>query len=146
MSRSIIWPIMVLLGWTETKLWTLRYDSKSIQTSLILRQHPPKPYKNWKISSCNYYLKDTEMKITMFAHFKENHGNHKKFKEFIWFLGDTVSKLETFEWILVSIHPKSIILGKITNLNMIFHVVVSVYRFVKNWNSPQFPAEFQNSL
>ena len=33
---------------------------------------------------------------------------------------------------LVSVHPKSIILGqKITNLNMIFHEVVSVYRFVK---------------
>ena len=28
-----------------------------------------------------------------------------------------------------------------TNLNMIFHVVVSVYRLVKIWNSPQFPAE-----
>ena len=32
---------------------------------------------------------------------------------------------------LVSVHPKSIILGQMTNLNMIFHVVVSVYRFVK---------------
>ena len=45
---------------------------------------------------------------------------------------------------LVSVHPKSIILGQMTNLNMIFHVVVSVYRFVKIWNSPQFPAEFRN--
>ena len=26
-------------------LWTLKYGSKSIQTSLILRQHPPKSYK-----------------------------------------------------------------------------------------------------
>ena len=32
---------------------------------------------------------------------------------------------------LVSVHPKSIILGQITNLNMIFHMVVSVYRLVK---------------
>ena len=31
----------------------------------------------------------------------------------------------------VSVHPKSIILGEMTNLNMIFHVVVSVYRFAK---------------
>ena len=31
-----------------------------------------------------------------------------------------------------------------TNLNMIFDVVVSVYRLIKIWNSPQFPAEFQN--
>ena len=29
-----------------------------------------------------------------------------------------------------------------TNLNMILHVVVSVYLFVRIWNSPQFPAEF----
>ena len=47
----------------------------------------------------------------------------------------------------VSVHPKSIILGQMTNLSMIFHVVVSVYRLpvVKIWNSPQFPDEFQNS-
>ena len=56
-------------------------------------------------------------------------------------LGDAVSKLETFVWILndiqfkvhnlVFVHYKSIILGKMTNLNMIFHEVVAVYRFVK---------------
>ena len=32
---------------------------------------------------------------------------------------------------LVSVHPKSIILGQMTNLNIIFHVVVSVYRLLK---------------
>ena len=32
---------------------------------------------------------------------------------------------------LVSVHPKSIILGQMTNLNMIFYVVMSVYRLVK---------------
>ena len=32
---------------------------------------------------------------------------------------------------LVSVHPKSVILGQMTNLNMIFHMVVSVYRLVK---------------
>ena len=31
-----------------------------------------------------------------------------------------------------------------TNLNMIFHVVVSLYRLVKLWNSPQFPDELRN--
>ena len=38
---------------------------------------------------------------------------------------------------LVSVHPKSIILGQMTNLNMnmIFYVVVSVYRLVKIWKS-----------
>ena len=45
---------------------------------------------------------------------------------------------------LVSVHPKSIILGQMINFNMTFRVVVPVYRFVKIWNSPQFPAEFQN--
>ena len=45
---------------------------------------------------------------------------------------------------LVSVHPKSIIPGQMTNLNMIFHVVVLVYQFVKTWNLPQFPAEFRN--
>ena len=32
-----------------------------------------------EILSCTYYLKEAEMKIAMFAHFKEYHGNHKKF-------------------------------------------------------------------
>ena len=32
---------------------------------------------------------------------------------------------------LISVHPKTTILGQMTNLNMIFHVVVSVYRLVK---------------
>ena len=33
---------------------------------------------NCKIPSCTYYLKDAEMKITVFAHFKAYHGNHKQ--------------------------------------------------------------------
>ena len=45
---------------------------------------------------------------------------------------------------LVSVHPKSIKLAQMTNLNMIFHVAVSVYWLVKIWNLPQFPAEFRN--
>ena len=57
-------------------------------------------------------------------------------------LGDAVSKLETFVDLcmdfayfkvhnLVSFHPKNIKLSQMTNLNMIFHVVVSDYRLVK---------------
>jgi len=55
--------------------------------------------------------------------------------------GNAVSTFETFVWIwtlfqgfffnLVTVHPKSIKLGQMTNLNLIFHVVVSVYRSVK---------------
>ena len=44
----------------------------------------------------------------------------------------------------VSVYPNCIKLGQITTLNEIFYVVVSFYRLVKNWNSPQFPMQFQN--
>ena len=47
---------------------------------------------------------------------------------------------------LVSVQPKSIIFGQMTNLNMIFHVAASVYRLVKTWSSPQFQAEFRNDV
>ena len=47
---------------------------------------------------------------------------------------------------LVNVFPKIIKLGQMTNLNMIFYVIKSVYRFVKIWNSPQFPVEFRNGL
>ena len=78
------------------------------------------------------YLKEAEMKIAMFAHFKEYHGNHKKMLGVYMILGDAVSKLETFVWILnqnfkvlslVSVHPKSIIIGQMTNLN--FNLIFS---------------------
>ena len=68
-------------------------------------------------------------------------------------LGDTVSKWDVcmdFETIFynvhnsVSVHPKSIILGQMTNLNVIFHLMVSVYWFVKIWKLAPFPAEFWN--
>ena len=44
----------------------------------------------------------------------------------------------------VSVYPKSIKLGQMTTLNVIFHVVVSIYRLVKIWNLPQFAAQFWN--
>ena len=46
-------------------------------------------------------------------------------------LGDADSKLETFVWkvhYLASIHPKSIKRGQVTNLDVFFQVVVSLYR------------------
>ena len=33
-------------------------------------------FDNCKILSCTFYLKEDEMKIAMFAHFKDYHGNH----------------------------------------------------------------------
>ena len=47
---------------------------------------------------------------------------------------------------LVSISPKSIKLSQMTNLNVIFYMVGSVYRLVTIRNSPQFPVEFRNGL
>ena len=47
---------------------------------------------------------------------------------------------------LGNVHLKSIKLGQMANLSMIFYVMVSDYRLVDIWNSPQFPAEFQNAL
>ena len=35
---------------------------------------------NCKILSCTFYLKEDEMKIAMFTHFKEYHRDHKIFK------------------------------------------------------------------
>ena len=55
-------------------------------------------------------------------------------------LGVAASKLETFAWIfdyvfevrnLVSSQPKSIKLGQMTNLNVIFYVMVSIYSLVQ---------------
>ena len=45
---------------------------------------------------------------------------------------------------LVSVHPKSIILGQMTNLNMIFHVVMSVNRLVKISNTLTRPSSLMN--
>ena len=47
---------------------------------------------------------------------------------------------------LVSIRPKSMKLSQMTNLNVIFRMVGSVYRLVTIRNSPQFPVEFRNGL
>ena len=88
----------------------------------------------------------------IFAHFKEYQGNHNNFKSLYDFGGrclkirDVCMDFEPYFKVhsLVSVRPKSIMLGQMTNLNTIFHVVVSVYRFGKIWNSPQFPAGFRN--
>ena len=57
-------------------------------------------------------------------------------------LGDAVSTLQTFLWILtmdcfkvynfISVYPKSIKLAQTTTVNVIFHVVVSIYQLIKN--------------
>ena len=59
------------------------------------------------------------MKIAMFAHFKDYHGNHKKILRVYMVLVDAVLKLET------DLQPYFKV------YNMIFYVVVSDYRLVK---------------
>ena len=75
----------------------------------------------------------------MSARFKEYHGNHNNFKSLYDFGGCCLKirgvcmDFEPYFKVhsLVFVHPKSIKLGQMTNLNTIFHVVVSVYQFVK---------------
>ena len=47
---------MILLGLRETTLSSLKYGLKSIQTSLILRQRRPKPYKLLEFSMISVVL------------------------------------------------------------------------------------------
>ena len=78
------------------------------------------------------------MKITMFAILKSVTEIMKNFKSLYGFGGrclkirDVCMGFEPYFKVhtLVSAHPKSIILGQMINLDMIFHVVVSVYRLV----------------
>ena len=211
------------------KLWTLKFGSKSIQTSLILRQCPPKSYKllkffisfvttvksrhatsiwkklRWKSLCLPILIKDSrkswknfkslygfwgrclkirDVSMDFEPYFKVHNlvNVHPKKSNFYMVFGDAVSKLETFLWILnhisrsitwsmftlkkikllygfwgrclkirdvfepyfkvhnlVNVHPKKIKLGQMTNLNMIFYVMVSDYRLVKIWNSPPVP-------
>ena len=164
MSRLIIWPNMMLLGWTETKLWTLKLGPKSIQTSLILKQRPPKPHKVLKFfisfvttvksRHAPTIWKKLRWKSLCLLIVKSITEIMKNFKCLYGFGGRCLKIIDVcmdFEPCfkvhnLVSVHPKSIILGQLINLNMIFHVVVSVYRLVKIWNSPQFPVEFRSGL
>ena len=154
MLRLVIWPSMTLLWWTETKLWTLKYGSKSIQTSLILTQRPPKSYRLLKYFMISVILfkmskhsdfhliffqiegawQDFTVATKLIKNFKSLYGFGGRFLE----IRDVCMDFEPYFTVhnLVSNHPKSIILGQMTNLNMIFHVVMSVYWLVKIWNSP----------
>ena len=143
MSRLVIWPRMMLSGWTETKLWTLKYGSKSIQTSNF-ETASPKTKNNLFISFVTTVKKKKLRGKSLCLPILKSITEIITILRVCMILGVAVSKLETFVWILnhtyfrvhnlVSFHPKSITLGQMTNLTMIFHVVVSVNRFVKIWN------------
>ena len=84
--------------------------------------------------SCTFYLKEDEMKSLLIL--KSITEIIKKFNSLYDFGGrclkirDVCMDFEPYFKVhnFVSVHPKSIILGQMTNLNMIFHVIVSVYR------------------
>ena len=74
-------------------------------------------------------FEETEMKIAMFFHFKEYHGNHDRNVKSSYDSGgrcltmrDICMDFEPYFKVhnLVSVHPKSIILSQMTNLSMIF--------------------------
>ena len=102
MSRSIIWPSMMRLGWTETKLWTLKRCSKSIQTSLILRQRPPKQYKLFKFFISFVTTVKSRHAPTIWKKLRWKSLCLPILKSImeIVVLRDTVLILETFVWIL----------------------------------------------
>ena len=96
MLRLVIWPSMMLLRWTATKLWTLKYGSKYIQTSLILRKRPSKPYKLLKffisfvttVKSCHAPSIWEKMRWkSLFAHLKSITEIIKNFKSLYDFGG-----------------------------------------------------------
>ena len=138
--------------------------SKSVQTSLILRQRPPKPYKLLKFFMISLILfkmgKHSDFHLSFiqivgaWQDFTVVRKLVKNFKSLYGFGGRCIKikdvcmdfepcfKVHNLVHNLVSVHPKSIILSQMTNLDMIFHVVVSVYRL----NLPQFPVKFWNSL
>ena len=156
MLRYVIWLSMMLLGWTETELWTLKDGSKSIQASLILRQRPLKSDKLLKFllfkmgEHGNFHLsffqivgawRDSTVVTKLIRNFKSLYGLGGRCPK----IRDVCMDFEPYFKVhnLVSVHPRSIILGQMTSVNMLFRAVVSAYRLVKIWNSPQSPAEFR---
>ena len=103
--ESSIWPSLMLLGWTENKLLTLKRVSKSIQLPLILRKRHPKPYKLFYLLWFPDTLKNRQTYVIFIsASFKMvNDGIVtkliKRCKNIV--LGDALSStLEKFAWIL----------------------------------------------
>ena len=120
----------------------LECGSKSIQTSLILRQRHPKSYKLLNFFMISVILfkmrKHSDFHLIFFQiegawqHFTVVTKLIKKFKSLYGFGGcflkvrDVCMDFEPYFKVhnLVSVRHKSIILGQMTNLNMVFHVVI----------------------
>ena len=89
--------------------------------------HAPSVWKKmrWK-SPCLLLLKSITEIIKYFKSLYDFWGRCLKIK-------DVCMDFEPYFKVhnLVSVYPKSVILGQMTNLNMVLHMVVSVYRLVK---------------
>ena len=89
--------------------------------------HAPSIWKKWRWKSlCLLILKSITEIIKYFKSLDDFGGRCLKIK-------DICMDFEPYFKVhnLVSVHPKSVILGQMTNLNMVFDLVVSVYRLVK---------------
>ena len=157
--RLVIWPTLVLFSWITTKLWTLKHGSRSIQTSLILRWHPPQtmqmlkmllifatPVKSCYIAAISIKLSWKLWFLSIFKYITEMRKSLRV--HMVW--GDAISKLETFIDLepcfkvhnLVVIQLKNTKLGQLTNLNMIFYIVCQFINKIlldQICNSPKVP-------
>ena len=131
--------------------------------SVISWQRPPKPYQLLKtfrgsvttVKSSHSPAIWTEGKIAMFSLFYEYHRNCKKIKTSLYDFGGRSKEFRgvcmDFEPLpkvhsLILVQSKSIKLFHMIHLKVIFHVVLSNYRFVKIWNPSQFLAQPRNGL
>ena len=82
---------------------------------------------NRKIPSCTYYLKEAEMKIPMFAHFKNYHGDHNN--TIPGMLQIKTSLNHQYALIMVHLHLNSLPQksGNLSHYNLnVFHTCSSV--------------------
>ena len=164
MFRLVIWPSMTLLGWTETKLWTLKYGSKSIETSLILRQRPPKSYKLLKYFMISVILfkmsKHSDFHLIFFQiegawqdftvvrklikNFKSLYGLGGRLLEtFVWIL-NRISRSIT--WSLFTLKASYLVKWPISTWSFMWWCqLIDQLKFETRPNSPQFPDEFRSS-
>ena len=88
---------------------------------------------------CTFYLKEDEIKSLCLLILKSITEIIKYFKSLNDFGGrcvkikDVRMDFEPYFKVhnLVSVHPKSVILSQMTNLNMVFYMMVSIYRLVE---------------
>ena len=137
MFRLVIWPSMMLLGWTETTLWALKYDS---MISVII-------FKIGKL--CVFYLsffqiegagRDFTIVIKLIEKFKSLYGFGGRCLKIRDVYRDFAPYFKVHS--LVSFHPKSMVKWPTSTWSCMWWF--SVCPLIKIWNSPQFPAEFRN--